>query len=49
MINLTNIWINIWIVYCVVLGELISLNMLYLDFYKDGKMNEIRQVLLGLY
>ena len=39
MINLTNIWINIWIVYCVVLGKLIPLNMLYLDFYKNGKMN----------
>ena len=39
MINLTNIWINIWIAYCVVLGKLIPLNMLYLDLYKNGKMN----------
>ena len=39
MINLTNIWVNIWVVYYVVLGKLIPLNMLYWDFYKNGKMN----------
>ena len=32
-----------------VLGKLIPLNMLYLDFYKNAKRNSITQVLLGLY
>ena len=39
LLKSTNIWSNIWIVCCLVLEKLIPLNTLYLDLYKNDKMN----------